>query len=104
MSLEPASHPFASIEGAYEYVSLLAEAALEARREIAQEQGHARDEGAERREQALQLAAYKLAQLGIHLDASRRLLNDLRTLRRLLRAGAREQDVSVLPRGEPVDE
>jgi hypothetical protein len=83
------THPFESIEGAYEYVSLLAEATLEARHDVAQERALARSDGAARREQALQLAAYKLAQLGVHLNSSRRLLNDLRTLRRLL-SGERE--------------
>ena len=89
MSRKRSTHPFESIEGAYEYVSLLAEAALEARHDIAQERATARTDGAGRREQALQLAAYKLSQLGVHLNSSRRLLNDLRTLRRLL-AGERE--------------
>lgn len=89
MPRKPPTHPFESIEGAYEYVSLLADAALEARHDIAQERAAARSDGAGRREQALQLAAYKLAQLGVHLNSSRRLLNDLRTLRRLL-SGERE--------------
>ncbi len=81
----PASHaPFESIEAAYEYVTLLAEAALEARRDVAEQQALAQQEGAARREQGLQMAAYKLGQLGVHLNSSRRLLNDLRTLRRLL--------------------
>lgn len=80
--------PFESIEAAYEYVTLLADAALEARRDVAEQQSRARAESAERREQGLQLAGFKLAQLGIHLQQSRRLLNDLRTLRRLL-AGER---------------
>ena len=35
-------------------------------------------------EQALQLVAYKLASLGSHMATSRTILNDLRTLRRLL--------------------
>lgn len=94
------SHPFESIEGAYEYVSLLAEAALEARHDIAQERASARNDGAGRREQALQLAAYKLSQLGVHLNSSRRLLNDLRTLRRLL-SGEREVAVESSPPPAP---
>lgn len=95
MSRKAPSHPFESIEAAYEYVTLLADAALEARREVAQEQTAASTDGAARREQALQLAAYKLAQLGQHLNSSRRLLNDLRTLRRLL-AGERESAAAPL--------
>jgi hypothetical protein len=39
---------------------------------------------ASRRREAFQLIAYKLEQLRFHLTASRRRLNDLRTLRRML--------------------
>ena len=41
-------------------------------------------DGDARRERALRLVSYKLSQLGQHLATSGRLLNDLRTLRRLL--------------------
>jgi hypothetical protein len=44
----------------------------------------AKSERAERRLEALQLVTYKLEQLSRHIDTSQRLLNDLRTLRRLL--------------------
>ena len=44
-------------------------------------------EGAQRRLEALQLVAYKLDQLARHTDGSRRILNDLRILRRLLLGG-----------------
>ena len=44
----------------------------------------AQAEGAQRRLEALQLVAYKLDQLARHTDGSRRILNDLRILRRLL--------------------
>jgi hypothetical protein len=50
-------------------------------------------EGAERRKEALLLVSYSLAKLNLHITGSRRLLNDLRTLRRLLlseRAAIRE--------------
>jgi hypothetical protein len=86
--------PFDSIEGAQEYVALLAEALEEAAAAIEQDTG-ATDgtAGAERRLQALRLVSYKLSQLRVHLTASRRLLNDLRTLRRLL-LGERDAAVS----------
>ena len=42
-----------------------------------------------RRREAFQLVAYKLEQLHLHLATSRRLLNDLRALRRMLH-GERE--------------
>jgi hypothetical protein len=40
--------------------------------------------------EAIQLVAYKLDRLAWHIDGSRRILNDLRTLRRLL-LGERRQ-------------
>jgi len=85
MSYKPET-PFDSIEGALEYVSLLAETVEETRSEIQGELVEARTEGgpAARRADALQLVAYKLERLAGHARASRRLLNDLRTLRRLL--------------------
>jgi hypothetical protein len=78
--------PFDSIEGALEYVSLLAETVEETQADIAAELAEAKTDGAgaARRADALQIVAYKLDRLASHARASRRLLNDLRTLRRLL--------------------
>ncbi|MFB3828002.1 MAG: hypothetical protein ACE15B_14625 [Bryobacteraceae bacterium] len=78
--------PFDSIESSQEYVTLLAEAIAEARREVDSDIALAEDEKAERRKQALQLVAYNLAKLELHITTSRRILNDLRSLRRLLLA------------------
>jgi hypothetical protein len=83
--------PFDSIEGALEYVALLVESVQEAREDIALELDRARGErDASRRVEALQLVVYKLDRLTGHARASHRLLNDLRTLRRLL-LGERRQ-------------
>jgi hypothetical protein len=76
--------PFDSIEGALEYVGLLVAAVEEARAEIAIELAKAQAEGASRRAEALHIVAYKLERLAGHARSSRRILNDLRTLRRLL--------------------
>ena len=77
--------PFDSIEGAHEYVRMLGEAIEEARRSIhADVAVAAQTSGAERRLDALRLVDYKLDRLQGHIDTSRRILNDLRTLRRLL--------------------
>ena len=77
--------PFDSIEGAQEYVSLLAEALEEAQRAVERDTSLASEtEGADRRAEALRLVSYKLNQLRGHLASSHRILNDLRTLRRLL--------------------
>ena len=99
MPYEPET-PFDSIEGALEYVSLLVESVEEAREDIAAELAEARAEpDAQRRADALQLVAYKLERLAEHARSSRRLLNDLRTLRRLL-LDERHQGVAVVVGGE----
>jgi hypothetical protein len=81
-----AETPFDSIEGSHEYVALLAEALGEAQREVDEEIATAEREGAERRKEALLLVSFNLAKLALHIKSSRRILNDLRTLRRLLLA------------------
>jgi hypothetical protein len=78
--------PFDSIEGSHEYVAMLAEALDEARREVEEELAVADGDGAERRKEALLLVSYNLAKLHLHITTSRRILNDLRSLRRLLLA------------------
>ena len=65
---------------------MLAEALDEARRDVEEEIAIAEREGADRRKQALLLVSYNLAKLNLHITTSRRLLNDLRSLRRLLLA------------------
>jgi len=83
MASDPYS-PFASIEGAHEYVHLLEEAIVENRASITEDIDAATSENADRRVEALRLVEYKLKQLQDHMHASGRLLNDLRMLRRLL--------------------
>ena|SRR5688500_12151451 len=75
--------PFGSLESAYEYVGVLAEVAADAQSDIVEDINAAETEDA-RRVQALQLVDYKLTQLRRNLDAAHRILNDLRSLRRLL--------------------
>ena len=76
--------PFDSIESAQQFVELLVEAVEEARQEVEADVDAAAGGEAERRKQALQLVSYNLAKLSVHLATSRRILNDLRNLRRLL--------------------
>ncbi len=90
MSYRPET-PFDSIEDTHEFIVLLLEAIAEARREVDADIVAAVRNRAERREQALRLVAHHLGRLEFHITRSRRILNDLRTLRRLLleeRAGA----------------
>jgi len=76
--------PFDSIESSHEYVVMLAEAIAEAMAEIDLDMKLAESDRADRRKQALQLVSFNLSKLNSHINSSRRILNDLRTLRRLL--------------------
>jgi len=77
--------PFSSLESAHEYVTLLGQQVREVRASILEDITVA--DG--RRLDALRVVDLKLSQLDQHLAASRRALNDLRALRRLL-LGERE--------------
>ena len=74
---------FDSLESAHEYVRLLLETIAEAKEDLVGDLAAAQA-SPDRRLQALQLVQYKLEKLDSHLQVSSRLLNDLRTLRRLL--------------------
>jgi hypothetical protein len=76
--------PFDNIESSHEYVSLLADAIEEALAEVEADIALAGADGAQRRKEALQLVLFNLNKLSGHMAGSRRILNDLRTLRRLL--------------------
>jgi hypothetical protein len=81
-----AGTPFDTLESAHDYVSLLASEVDTARVDIQEDIGEAARDRAVRRLDALQVVEYKLKQLSRELRASRRILNDLRMLRRLLAA------------------
>lgn len=89
--------PFDSVENAHQYVRLLAESIAESKGEIAADLEVAAREKLDRKIQALQIVQFKLDKLEQHLQASSRLLNDLRTLRRLL---LEERIVSTAPVGQ----
>src|SRR5206468_9772972 len=97
-----AETPFDRIEGSHEYVAMLAEAVDEARREVEAEVATAEHDRADRRKEALLLVSYNLAKLNLHITTSRRILNDLRSLRRLLLAerGLREEDEKEVGAGD----
>jgi hypothetical protein len=75
---------FGNIESAHEYVTLLCEALDEAECTIADELSAPSALTRARHLDALRLVDYKLHRLRQHLLVSRRLLSDLRTLRRYL--------------------
>ena len=103
MSYE-AETPFDTIEGSHDYVRMLAEAVDEARRDVEEEVASAEQDRADRRKEALLLVSYNLAKLNLHISSSRRILNDLRTLRRLLLAErgllAQQEEESEVAAGE----
>ena len=76
--------PFDNIESSHEYVTLLAEAVATTLREVDNDIADATATGAARRVEALQLVAFKLKRLEANMASSRLILNDLRSLRRLL--------------------
>ena len=78
------STPFDSIESAHEYIGLLCEALDDAQRSIVQEIAQPCAFTGVRHLDALRLVDYKLKTLRQHFMVSRRLLTDLRTLRRYL--------------------
>ena len=80
---EERDSPFETLESAHGFVSLLREAVDEAYGSIL-DQTAAQAQSAERRLDALRLVDHKLNSLRQHVLASLILLNDLRTLRRLL--------------------
>jgi hypothetical protein len=94
-------NPFDTIESAYEYVALLSQTIVEVQREIETDIALADGEKADRRREALQLVAFNLDRLSRHMTQSRRALNDLRTLRRLL-LSEREPLARMLWEREPL--
>jgi len=81
---DPRTVSFESLESSHDYVCRLGQAVDDAICQIEADIRQATANGATRRVEALRLAAYKLGLLRGHFVSSRRLLNDLRTLRRLL--------------------
>ncbi|HMK29862.1 MAG TPA: hypothetical protein VK473_09290 [Terriglobales bacterium] len=99
MNHQPGS-PFDSIESAYDFLDLLSEVVVETKKTINEDVQGESSSKAPRRLDALRLAFYNLEKLELHLNRSVRILNDLRSLRRLL---FEERKPSV-PAAKPVPE
>jgi hypothetical protein len=76
--------PFESIENAHEFLSLLAQTVSETMLDMESDIQRESGSNSARRLEALRTTLYTMQKLEVHLDRSRRALNDLRTLRRLL--------------------
>lgn len=75
---------FDTIESTQQFNELFQTAIAETLGDVQREVEAAREMREERRLEALLLVVHKLEKLDFHVGRSRRLLNDLRTLRRLL--------------------
>ena len=73
---------FESLESAHDFVALLAETVNETKKEL--EHDVHRELSPSRRLDALRVALYSVDKLELHVSRTSRILNDLRTLRRLL--------------------
>jgi len=76
--------PFDSIESAYDFLRILSETVAEAKRDLQGDVERESSSGSSRRLDALRIAFYSVEKLELHIHHSRRILNDLRSLRRLL--------------------
>jgi len=90
--------PFDNIESAEQFVQLLIEAIKESRRDVDAEIALAEANRSGRSKKALQLVSANLAKLSQHMTTSRRILNHLKTLRRLL-LQERQLDDTLQTRG-----
>ena len=76
--------PFHSIESAQEFLALLGETIDDALDEVQQELAACTMRQQQRQVDAWRIVLFTTTRLGTHVASSRRLLNDLRTLRNLL--------------------
>jgi hypothetical protein len=76
--------PFETIESALDFFALLEGAIGEAETDVNGDLASAIADHADRRAEALRMVTYKLEKLEFHAGRCKRLLNDLRTMRRLL--------------------
>ena len=76
--------PFDSIESAHEFMNVLALTALDVIKDLSRDRDRALQDGDKRRAQAIDLAIFKLKTLGCYVHKSKRTLNDLRMIRRLI--------------------
>jgi hypothetical protein len=88
-------HPFGTIESAQAFMDLLAETIMEVMKDLNGHHQEAMRDNQPRRAQAVELAQFKLRSLNCHVHKSRRALNDLRTLRRLILSERVQADTTL---------
>lgn len=89
--------PFSTIENAHEFLGFLGEAIDAAIAEVQKELGACTGHHQDRQVDAWRVVLHTTTKLSGHVTASRRLLNDLRTLRNLLNRTAGEPSASACP-------
>ena len=89
--------PFGTIESAQEYMRLLADAVLEAKHDLEAAIGADTAPRSSRQVEAPRVALFSLNKLDHHIQVSLRVLNDLRSLRRLMWRERAEEPLSKPP-------
>src|SRR5690242_9057038 len=84
MSAFEVGQPFDTIESAYDFMGVLGETVLDAIKDLHRDHQNALQDGNARTAQAIEIALFKAKTLNSYVHRSRRALNDLRTLRRLI--------------------
>ena len=84
MSADETGRCFDSIESAQDFMKVLADTILDSMKDLSADQQEAVQVGEPRRAQAIELAIFKLKTLNRYIYKSRIVLNDLRTVRRLI--------------------
>ena len=84
MSDEDTVRCFDSIESAQDFMKVLADTILDSMKDLSADQQEAVQVSEPRRAQAIELAIFKLKTLNCYIHKSRIILNDLRTVRRLI--------------------
>ena len=98
-----AGSPFDSIESAHQFVALLAETVAQAKRDVEADIERESSSQSPRRLDALRTTLYSMEKLEQHMSKSRRILNDLRSLRRLL-FEERTARPNPLPTAKPINQ
>ena len=99
MSQQETAGPFDTIESAEAFLELLSESIEEALCDVEVDLLIAREEAQARRVEGVALALHKLERLGFHVAKSRRLLNDLRMLRRVLLQATQQEKAKLVGAG-----
>ena len=97
MPSNDADQQFDTIESAHDFMGVLAETVVNAIKDLHRDYQIALKDGDSRRARAIELALFKARSLNLYVHKSRRMLNDLRTIRRLIlnERATTEEGVSV---------